>query len=91
MIWILFIISLVVNFILSYTTWNLLRKNELAEDFIISTYSSARRTLLDMKDLDISGAFEADDETGVMFKALQQVIRDYADFMGVDTDLDTDE
>ena len=91
MIWILFIISLVVNFILSYTTWNLLRKNELAEDFIISTYSSARRTLLDMKDLDISGAFEADDETGVMFKALQQVIRDYADFMGVETDLDTDE
>lgn len=91
MIWILFIISLVVNFILSYTTWNLLRKNEIADDFITSTYASARRTLLDMEGLDVSGAFEADDETGVTFKALQQVIRDYADFVGVETDLDTEE
>lgn len=91
MILILFIISLMFNSVLIYTTWNLLRKNEIAEDFIISMHTVALTILQDMRNLDISGAFEADDETGVTFKALQQVIKDYADFLGVETDLDIEE
>lgn len=91
MIWIALILSIIINLVLTYATWNLLRKNEFAEDFIISSYMSAEKALLDMKDLDSSGAFEADDETGVTFKALLQVIEDYAKFVGVDVDLDKKE
>jgi hypothetical protein len=85
------IFSLILNGVLAYTTWNLFRKNEIAEDFIILSYMSADRALSDMRDLDISGAFEADDETGVTFKALHQVIKDHAKFVGVEDDTDSGE
>ena len=85
------IFSLIFNGVLIYTTWNLFRKNEIAEDFIILSYMSAEKALLEMKDLDTSGAFEADDETGVVFKALHQVVKDHAKFVGVEDDADSGE
>jgi len=88
MIWILIILSIIFNLVLSYTTWNLYRKNEIGENFIISSYMSARKALLDMREMDTSGAFEADDETGVTFKALQQIIEDHAEFVGADEDME---
>ena len=65
----------------AFTTWNLLRKNEASEDVIleqeeiISTMASKiDSAMAKMKDLDSKGSFEADDETGFIFKNLYEII-----------------
>jgi len=65
----------------AFTTWNLLRKNEASEDVIleqeemISTMASKiDSAMVKMKELDSKGSFEADDETGFIFKTLYEII-----------------
>jgi len=65
----------------AFTTWNLLRKNEASEDVIleqeemISTMASKiDNAMAKMKELDSKGSFEADDETGFIFKNLYEII-----------------
>ena len=67
--------------VLAFTTWNLLRKNEATEDvieeqeeLIANIASRIDNSMEKMKDLDTKGAFEADDETGTVFKQLYEVI-----------------
>jgi len=67
--------------VLGFTTWNLLRKNEATEDvieeqeeLIANIASRIDNSMEKMKDLDTKGAFEADDETGTVFKQLYEVI-----------------
>ena len=67
--------------VLAFTTWNLLRKNEATEDvieeqeeLIANIASRIDNSMEKMKDLDTKGAFEADDETGTVFKELYEVI-----------------
>ena len=67
--------------VLGFTTWNLLRKNEATEDVIeeqeetiANIASRIDNSMKKMKDLDTKGAFEADDETGTVFKELYEVI-----------------
>jgi hypothetical protein len=66
--------------ILGYTTFNLLRKNEQAEDIIVSYFeyfnlfketieSSDKR----LKEIDERGIFESDDEIGWFFKELKKI------------------
>ncbi len=86
----LLLTSFIVNLVLAYTTWNLFRKNEIAENFIVNSYMSAKNALSVMKQLDDAGAFEADDETGVTFQAIKSVIEDHARFVGVEEDVDTE-
>lgn len=81
---ILGVFLVLLNLALIYTTMNLLRKNETAEDFIVNAFLATQTVLQSMRDLDTSGAFEADDETGVTFQALKDMVEDYADFMGVE-------
>ena len=64
--------------ILGYTTFNLLRKNEKAED-IINNYESYMNKFSDMlnkseqklKEVDAKGAFSSDDEIGFFFRTVQ--------------------
>ena len=95
MIWIttlLFILTVV----FAYTTFNLLRKNELYEssidEFEISldeqeTLISNIATKIDesmmrMKEIDKIGSFEADDETGVIFKNIYDIISESENYYG---------
>jgi|688.fasta_scaffold00415_43 hypothetical protein len=95
MIWIttlLFILTVV----FAYTTFNLLRKNELYEssidEFEISldeqeTLISNIATKIDesmmrMKEIDKIGSFEADDETGVIFKNIYDIISELENYYG---------
>ena len=66
--------------ILGYTTFNLLRKTEQAEDIIVSYFeyfnlfketieSSDKR----LKEIDERGIFESDDEIGWFFKELKKI------------------
>ncbi len=73
------VLSLLVS-ILGYTTFNLLTKNETAEDIIVSqqefidkieehiTFSEKR-----LKQIDEKGTFKSDDEIGWFFKEVQKI------------------
>lgn len=66
--------------ILGYTTFNLLTKNEKAEDIILSqrdfiekfqdTINTSNKRL---KELDAKGSFESDDEIGWFFKEVKKL------------------
>jgi hypothetical protein len=64
--------------ILGYTTLNLLKKNEKAED-IINNYESYMNKFSDtlnkseqkLKEVDARGAFSSDDEIGFFFRTVQ--------------------
>ena len=64
--------------ILGYTTFNLLKKNEKAED-IITNYESYINKFSDvltkseqkLKEVDARGAFSSDDEIGFFFRTVQ--------------------
>ena len=70
--------------VLSYTTFNLLRKNEKQEDILrgYMTYLNKFSEIIDyshkkLKEVDSKGSFESDDEVGFFFqqiKALQEVL-----------------
>ncbi len=73
--------------ILGYTTFNLLRKNEKAEDIMLShknfidkidehiTFSNQK-----LKEIDQRGAFKSDDEIGWFFKNLKGLQNDLSKF-----------
>jgi len=64
--------------IFGYTTFNLLKKNEKAED-IINNYESYMNKFSDtlnkseqkLKEVDARGAFSSDDEIGFFFRTVQ--------------------
>jgi hypothetical protein len=66
--------------ILGYTTWNLLRKNEKAED-IINNYEGYMNKFSDtltkseqrLKEVDVRGAFNSDDEIGFFFTTVRSL------------------
>jgi predicted negative regulator of RcsB-dependent stress response len=73
--------------ILGYTTWNLLKKNEKAEDTILN-YESYMTKFSDvlskseqkLKEVDARGAFSSDDEIGFFFttvKILQEQLNQF--------------
>jgi hypothetical protein len=75
------ILPLLIIFILLYVVWNLLRKVEKLEDgieesdtLIESTASSITKALDRMKEVDRIGSFEADDESGFVFKEIQTAL-----------------
>jgi hypothetical protein len=80
MIYIILILLLLVV-ILGYTTFNLLKKNERAED-IISYYEGYMREIDEqikfidkrVKEIDTKGTFESDDEVGFFFQRLKLLV-----------------
>ena len=75
------VLPLVIIFILLYIVWNLLRKVEKLEDSIEeqdevldSVENSVKRALARMEEVDRIGSFEADDESGFVFKEIQTAL-----------------
>jgi energy-converting hydrogenase Eha subunit H len=75
------ILPLIIIVILLYIVWNLLRKLEKLEDnmeeqdgVLDSVETSVRRALARMKEVDRIGSFEADDESGFVFKEIQTAL-----------------
>ena len=86
MIYIIVVLLLLVV-VLGYTTFNLLKKNERAED-MISYYEGYMEEIdgqikfIDkrIKEIDAKGSFESDDEIGFFFKEvkiLQEMLNDF--------------
>jgi len=62
----------------------LVKRNEMMEDIIIETQEQQEQTkevleslLKQMRELDIRGSFESDDEVGVVFTQLKDLIESY--------------
>jgi len=80
MIYLVIILSLLVV-VLGYTTFNLLKKNEKAED-MISYYEGYMKEIDEqikfidkrIKEIDTKGTFESDDEVGFFFQRLKLLI-----------------
>ena len=80
MIYIISILSLLVV-VLGYTTFNLLKKNERAED-MISYYEGYMKEIDEqikfidkrVKEIDAKGTFESDDEVGFFFQRLKLLV-----------------
>ena len=75
------ILPLIIICILLYIVWNLIRKLEKLEDnmeeqdeVLDSVESSIKKALARMKELDRIGSFEADDESGFVFKEIQTAL-----------------
>ena len=74
------IILLVLVVVLGYTTFNLLRKNEKAEDAIISyqDYINGLGSTIEfinkrIEEIDSRGTFKSDDEVGFFFERLKML------------------
>lgn len=79
----------VLTLTLGYTTYNLLRKNEAVEDVIeeqeVLISEIAERldsSMARMKEIDKLGSFEADDETGFIFKNMYEIISELENYYG---------
>jgi len=66
--------------ILGFTTFNLLKKNEKAEDIVVGyvDYLDRLSRVIEisdkkLKELDYNGAFKTDDEVGSIFKGIKQI------------------
>jgi hypothetical protein len=59
---------------MSYVIFNLYSKVDNLEQWVDSTYVVIQDILQDMRDIDSSGHFESDDETGIIFKELEETL-----------------
>lgn len=76
-----------------FSTWNLLRKNEATEDVVeeqeellSKIASQIDASMSRMKELDKLGSFEADDETGFVFKNMYEIISELEEYYGSQTE-----
>lgn len=71
-------VSIVINVITILGIRNLLNQNEELEDTLVETMEDVQRkvqTALDaLRDADIRGAFESDDEVGAVFTELKDIV-----------------
>ena len=83
------IILSLTTLVLGFSTFNLLRKNEAHEDVVLEQEllisdiaQKIDQSMARMKELDRIGSFEADDETGVVFKNMYEVISQLEEYYG---------
>ena len=62
-----------------YVIWNLMRKTELLETWVEDFGDRVTRVQQELKDIDSTGHFEADDEVGSIFESIKEVINELND------------
>ena len=79
-LWIIIILLVILVGALGYTTYNLLRKNETAEDLIIGylNYIEKFSQIIELSDerlqkIDHKGTFKSDDEIGFFFNQVMEM------------------
>jgi len=65
-----------------YVIWNLNTKQEMLEDWITNFMETIEKIDFDLKQIDYLGAFEADDETGVIFQQIKDTLKQLDEFKG---------
>jgi|TARA_B100001094_G_C18128621_1_gene770939 hypothetical protein len=64
-----------------YTSWNLLKKQEITEDWLVALENRLSKIITEVKDIDRKGMFEADDEVGTIFSQINSMIITLNDFL----------
>ncbi len=65
-----------------YVIWNLNVKQEMLEDWVTDFMNSIEKINFDLKQIDYRGSFESDDETGVIFNEIKNIIKQLDNFKG---------
>ncbi len=81
---ILEIILGIIIFAEGYIIWNLIRKAELLETWVEDFTQRIGRVQNDLKEIDSTGHFEADDEIGTIFDQIKSVVNELQDISGED-------
>ena len=77
---------MVVIFIIeSYVVWNLLNKVELLETWVEDFSDRVAGTWEEIKTIDSTGHFEADDEVGSIFTSIKETIQELNQYIEEDT------
>lgn len=58
----------------TYIIYNLYTKVDRLEQWVDSTYMSIQAAIVEMKKIDSTGHFEADDEVGTVFTQLKETV-----------------
>ena len=64
-----------------YSSINLLKKQELTEDWLVALENRLSNIIKDTKTIDEKGMFEADDEVGTIFEQINSMIKTLNDFL----------
>lgn len=80
LIYILLVLSVILNIVLGIAIRNLLKQNEELEDTLADVIEGTRtkieNALQQMRDIDTREVFEKDDEVGATFEQLKNIIED---------------
>ena len=71
---------------MGYVIWNLMTKTEMLEDWVEEFQQKIDRIQFDLKTIDDSGPFEADDEIGTIFEQIKEIINTLDELKGEDVD-----
>ena len=85
---ILILIETTLLIVAAYVIRNLLLKTETLEDILNNSQGAIQSTLDKMREIDLLGSFESDDEVGGTFHALDDIVHDLAAFLGVEKDFE---
>ena len=64
-----------------YSSWNLMKKQEVTEDWLVALENRLSNIIKETKDIDDKGMFEADDEVGTIFEQINSMIVTLNDFL----------
>ena len=64
-----------------YSSWNLMKKQEVTEDWLVALENRLSKIISDTKEIDQKGMFEADDEVGTIFEQINSMITTLNDFL----------
>ena len=70
----------------AYVIWNLMRKTELQETLVEEFTVLIENVNDELKTIDSNGSFESDDETGAIFKQIQETVNKLTVLRGEDVD-----
>ena len=73
-----FVVTTILGF---YSSWNLMKKQEMTEDWLVALETRLSNIITEIKDIDDKGMFEADDEVGTIFTQINSMIKTLNDFL----------
>jgi hypothetical protein len=69
-----------------YVIWNLMIKTEVLEDWVETFTQRIEKVQNDLKEIDATGHFEADDEVGTIFEQIKETINELESLKGEEVD-----
>ena len=69
-----------------YVIWNLNKKTEMLEDWVETFTQRIETVQADLKEVDATGHFEADDEIGTIFEQIKDITSELDELKGEEVD-----